>query len=408
MMLVSLRALTTVFGLLGPLTASNWQSPSRQSNPASSERFADLVRDSQRLMGVDFETEFEVVAFPAVAADSEAPLGEPVSQDRIRYLVVGDRMRIERRSAPSTGRAAVVQINVWSDGRWSHRIEGMPTAEFGGHPSSVDTFSQGYLFSLMDGRFPSGASLAGIVAEGRPRTVDHDASGCRFEFEPAFATGGSVIYKLEGASPDCSELRSLEIRILEGHPLVCTTSQRFEVTEWAVCDGIRVPQTAELRSWRATAPNPAGPSPAKQLVRYRRLNFRKVVVGSVSPSQFETALPVGTKVHDSRVPMSYEIGRDYLYLDGAMYQLPGPLLAPPQGSLADLVRSAKRSAVAPSRGADSSSAGSSGGLAVQATPVRWSFVAVLVALPALAVIGITCWLVRSRQRGIASRDPGGA
>lgn len=318
------------------------------SEPALRAEAADSFRDSQRLGKVGFDTTFEVVTYPAVPVGKDTVGLPPSSRTQIRYLVARDCMRVESMRLGESELWPVLQVNVWADGEWSHRRDDERYVAFSDRAGPVDVPGQGYLFNLMDGRFPGLLPITRILREGRLRSQSKRDDIVHSEFVPSFGRDGMVVYTIAFRSAPAQEMERLTIEIFTGEPKACKTRQVFQVTAWKDYDGVRLPETAELQAWQASIATDEMQGEASIVTTYRRTTFRLLDPNADLSQDFRTPLPLGTRVHDARQGMSYEIGADYLYIDGVMYQLQEPLSAPPGESLSVLMRTAKRRTEGPS------------------------------------------------------------
>lgn len=364
------------------------------TEPALRAELADLFRGAQHLGSVGFDTTFEVVAYPAVPAGRGAAGLTPKSRTRIRYLVSGDCMRVESMRLSEPESSPVLQVNVWSDGGWSQRRDDEKYVAFSDRAGPVDVPGQGYLFNLMDGRFPGLVPITTILREGQLKRQSRRDGMVWSELVPSFGRDGMVVYNIcLGAAPD-PQLERLSIEILTGEPKKCKTRQVFQVTAWKDYGGLRLPEEAELKAWQASINTDEVQGAADILTIYRRTAFRLLGPGEDLSEAFLTPLPTGTKVHDARQGMSYEIGADYLFIDGTMYQLQRPLQEPPGEALSELMRTAIRRVEGPTaKSAAPLSGGASSATRPESDSRSWVRVAVggMVGVGALASIVFVVW-----------------
>jgi hypothetical protein len=251
-------------------------------------------------------------------------------------------MRVESVRIEESGAKPVRQVNVWASGGWSHRRDDEPAVAFSDKAGPVDTAAQGFLFNLIDGRFRGLLPIETILREGQLRGQEQRGDTLHSKVVPAFGGDGTVVYSVALRTAPTPEMESLEIEIFTGEPRACMTRQVFRVQAWKDYGGVRLPESAELKAWQSSISTDEVQGAADIVTTYRRTAFRLLDPTEDLSQEFLTPLPHGTKVYDARQGMSYEIGRDYLFIDGTMYQLQEPLQAPPGDSLSDLLRTAKR------------------------------------------------------------------
>lgn len=314
---------------------------------------ADWLRQSNVLVHRDFDTAFTIKAPAARAASDEGPWDfSEANLDlhmSFRYVALGDRFHVTRRTPPPDVRYE--QINVWANGEWTHRVIGDRGVTFGGRAGPADLWSQGFIFNVMEGRYPCplhtlahnvehGSTLAQSM-EGGVLTHRFAAAGVpndqtqfelRIEAEPPHRL---LEYTVTGYSLDPGTNRPVE-------PVIA--SQTYSVAKWREIEpGVWIPEVADIHGGGHESPNPDVGSPYATRVRYERSTFHLIEDPSgVDPALFETPLPPGTGVYDNRTKLSFRIGDTHLKVGDMAYELPEPITEHPHDKLADLIRSAIR------------------------------------------------------------------
>ena len=331
-----------IFTWLKPCLMVAAPPPAEDITPAY---LADLITKGNTLNSIDFETEFEYRYLKPKPADDDSPWDNEKIQalDYFRYVTLDDKLYIRRRSKTPGSGNNYEQINTWSDGVWSHRVTGEQSVGFYAETSAPDLNSHGFLFNMIEGRFPAHNTLAGAIRRGRilECSVDDNKLTCRL------AAGGNAAqrarYTIHADLEPRFRLNEYTIELYSPGENKLTERQTYRVLSWQeIKGGYQIPAEAVIDGWSSRNPDPAGTSEGISLhVIYKRLNFRLINKNDTDLSLFETPLPPGTRVYDDRLHLSYEIGDDYLFLDGRLYKLEKPLMEPPGDKLGELLRTAK-------------------------------------------------------------------
>lgn len=348
---------------LGAVHGAHAAPPAVAAPPTPAE-VADLVERAMALVGVDFDTTFEIEVFTPRAPGAT---GEETvfSHERQRHVAHGERFALAREIIPTEGMASVprryVQRNVWHDGTWYHWVEGERTLNLTGRAVPGDVFSLGFLFNVMEGRVPSYRTLAEQVRTGRPLSSGIEDDVITYRFEPHDAPAGRSAYEVRIRGGEMPRLLEYAVEAFEHDGAVAAprmiARQTFTISRWQPWSGVEVPAEALLVNWRERNPDASGPSPVEMRVHWKRTAIGEPPVGesgeadgandAADPDDSRDvwlrgpAPAVGMRVHDSRGNVSYAIGKRYLYVDGALYELDAPIQGFLTGSLAELLRTAR-------------------------------------------------------------------
>lgn len=375
----------------------------------TAETLAQWLEEANVLAGVDFETTFEVRALKPRSAELQASwsLEQYDLLETFSYVLSSNRMRIERRDISNRNDPdAYVQINIWSDGTWSHRVEGDTGVTLSGQLVPTDLWGHGLIFNSLEGRFPSFRTLADLVRTGRPlnQMIEDDVLTYRFARDDV--TSGLTQYVFHCQLQPDFKLLSYATEIFStldesgvGDELI--VSQNYVIDEWREFGGRAIPEFAHIDGWGADNPNPTGPSPFRSLVLFTRTSFSQYDGVKVDPALFNMPMPFGTKIQDNRLNMSFEIGGTYLHLDGVMYQLDDPLMEHPGEGLGELLRAA--SAMAPPATPLNPTVNGPPMAALIDDDSAWPWRRALlssIALAALAMVGVVVVRVRKARSGV--------
>ncbi len=317
--------------------------------PVTADMLAQWLDEANILSGVDFDTTFEVRALKLRPAEQQGSwdLDQYDFLEHYRYVLSSNQMRIERRDISNANDPnAYTQINVWSDGTWSHRVEGDVGITLSGQPFPTDLWGQGLIFNTLEGRFSSYRTLHDLVRTGRPlsQTIEDGVLTYRFARDDVPSTLTQYVFRCQ--LPPDFKLLSYDTEIFStldefGVGSELLVSQKYVIEEWREFGDRMIPEFAYLESWRAENPDPSGPAPLRNRVMFTRTSFSEFDDVKAVAAQFTTLMPHGTKIYDRRLNLSFEIGSDFLSLDGAPYQLKEPVMEPPGDGWAELLRSAK-------------------------------------------------------------------
>ena len=374
---------------------------------------ARKLRAANVLIDRDFDTSFECRMLPARPLTDDHPW-VPESWEHFntyRYVARGAELYAARTSYERLGGPhsdAVVNYrreNLWSNGTWHHRTDDELHVALYGQAEPLDLDGRGFIFSLIEGRYPSYRTLADIVGTGV--TIDqsveegvlehrfvHDSGGAdwvqhviRAKLEPAFEM---LSYRIElSQAPDAASFAE--------HVHHTST---YSVLKWREVDGLRIPWRAQVEIVDPEDPRTRTGPPWVSRSLYTRTSFEFIEEENAALDElfvFET--PKGTQVYDDRSKASYEIGQTWLHLDGTVYQLSEPILEHPGDRLGELIRDATpiRRGDAPAGGAPRGS-GTSGAASVQeGEDAPWLRIALVAAFIGIAA-ALFAWLLL-RLRG---------
>lgn len=330
--------------------------PTNDANTPSQltvEQISAILTDSNQLMMRDFDTAFELRIFPSRPVQDDRPW-EPESWDMLedfRLVASGNRFYSLRRayahptSTNGTPPLRYSQGNVWSDGTWSHRVHGEEVVTLQSIPVPTDFYSQEFVFDLIDGRFPSFASLADQVKVGRPIKQSVKDGILTYRFASADVSAASLQHILEIRLATPNQLLSHTIELsdaaedaIEDFDRHVYQRQTYRVVDWMETGVSPIPRVVQLD---ATGPENARNRQSPQAVRravYTRQSIRFLAPGEADEQLFTVAMPSGTKVHDERINLDFEIGKSLLILDGQIYETGHPIEKHPGDQLGEMVR----------------------------------------------------------------------
>lgn len=259
-------------------------------------------------------------------------------------MAVGERMYSLRRGLLiSEGASPYEQVNVWSDGTWSDRVVGEDTDSLHGVVASPDLFGRGFMFNLMEGRFGSPERLQACVRNGRCTEQSITANVLYYSFEAEGLPSGRQRYELHAELTPKFRVLSFTVEIFRERDAADPTAREvYTVRKWRDADGVLIPAEADVLGWQPARPDLQLEVPTASKCVYRRIDFRPLSPALVDESLFQTPMPIGTKVWDERLNLSYNIGEAFLVVDGVSYELREPLMEPPRDRLSELIQTAVR------------------------------------------------------------------
>lgn len=370
----------------------------------SADELADRLDAANVLLNRDFETTFDYRVLRADPLEDGSPRGAEDWEffETFRYVALGDKLYIlrvvyERLDGPgATPEAKVRQENIWGDGAWAHRIEDENAVSFYAQARPTDLQTKGFIFNLMEGRYPS-PTLADLVRTGTvlDQSVEDGMLTYRFaaddkpalrvqytidaQLEPSFALLGYTI-EVSDSDPEDPQRRGV-------------LRQAYSVLEWHEVGGLRIPGIAQIENFRSVDRSESLRLTSRTV--YTRQSFREIGENDIDRGLFAVPLPIGTSVYDDRFKLSFQIGHRHLVLDGTAYELDDPVMEHPGDRLGEMIRQAKPyyppdGSSSPPRGAPDPAA------PLQSTSVLRSPI-VLAGLVAAAAALLTVAVIRARR-----------
>ena len=352
------------------------------------DELADRLGAAEGLVKRNFETTFEYRVGKASPDVNEGDLetAEWTLLETFRYVAFGNRLFIARTSFehPSQETSAIPlvqvrQFNVWADGVWSQRIEGDPGVSFFAEARPTDLQKRGFIFNLIEGRFPSRPTLEDLVRSGSLINQSMADGVLTYRFSVAGTEASRAQYTIRarlvpefallGFTVDLSDATTPED--LQRHLIL---RQIYTVLEWKQVDGLQIPWIAQIESF-GPDDDQGGVHLSSRSI-YTRKSFREITADEVDPALFTVPLPIGTNVFDQRYDVSFRIGDRSLVVDGVVYEVDEPILEHPGDRLTEILREARP--YYPPPGASSGSALRE--VDAQQEPRRWRLPAVLTAL----------------------------
>lgn len=327
-----------------------------QQEPITGEQLAARLETVDVLTARDFDTTFELRILNAQPRTDELTwdTSDWLALEEFRYLVVGDQMRVERRAfkkSPLPNDATHLEIeyecvNIWSQGAWWFRVEGDPSVTMYAQAVPTDLYGKGFVFNLMQDRYPFPSSMADLVREGDVIEQHRDGgilthrfaqigmpantvqNVLRASLEPVFC---QIDYTTEVSS--ASDVKDFSPDMYH--------SQVYLVGEWELMENLMLPKVAYVdTSVRKDKFLRVSPFRQNRAI-YTRKSFKTISKPTDELAQlFVMSMPVGTGVYDDRMKLSFKIGEKYIHLDGKMYELNEPLMEPPGDRLAELLKGA--------------------------------------------------------------------
>jgi len=302
------------------------------------ERLAEWEADRQR-----YETTIEMRIYETHPAGEDAHDPEKwAAFRRVHLLVYGGRLRMEivgrDADAPET---EFRDVYVWDGEQFISRMHGdrgiVIRPRFQWPPG-------GRLLSMVTGigsdSIPGTSPLSDLIRRLEIRDEQREGNTVRLRMEPESSSAESPVsmeYQLEllrgaeGVYPQ--QLRQIATR--SGDRAEVIASEEWRILEWTEVDGLRVPQRADRRVNRVVEGQEVS-----GLVTFRCLSARRLKAPP-DPAVFTLSARDGEVVSDERINMTFEVGGEKLWIDGAVYQLSSPIWEHPQQDLADYLRDAK-------------------------------------------------------------------
>lgn len=376
----------------------------------SADDLADKLEAANVLLNRDFDTTFEYRVLKASRLNDERPWQADDWEffESFRYVTLGanlytERLVYERPAAAGLEPTAKYrQENIWADGTWALRVEGEQAVSFYAQPRPTDLQTKGFIFNLLEGRYPAYQTLADLVRTGTVlnqsvedgvlsyRFARHDTPASRVQhviraqMEPAFV--------LLGYTTELSDSPTLED--FQRHVHLRNT---YTVVEWQQVGELRIPRIAQIESFGSAKGLQGYSPPLSSMTFYTRRSFREILENEVDPELFTVPLPIGTAVYDDRIKLSFEIGNTYLSLDGTLYQLDEPIMEHPGDRLAEMIQNATPQH--PPSGSSSLSTSGPGSAAVL-EPTRSGLLRSRIVLAGLVGVGVallTLAVIRARR-----------
>lgn len=299
------------------------------------------------LLNYDFDTTFEFRVLKAAADQSSSDSEDWAYLEVFRYVAFEDKLYILRdvyKRSEGEPKVRVRQENIWANGAWSHRSLGDNKVSFYAQPRPTDLHSKGFIFNSIEGRYPSTATLAGLVRNGAPLSQSVADGVLSYRFAADTSTASRVQYTIRAQLEPTLALLGYTVvhsdsPTLEDFQEHVRIRQTYTVVEWKQVGDVRIPWKAEIETIGSAVHPDAPRVPAWSI--YTRQSFRKLGPNDVDPELFSVKLPVGTGVYDDRYKLSFEIGNKYIVLDGTSYELDQPVTEHPGSRLAELIQHAR-------------------------------------------------------------------
>lgn len=384
----------------------------------SADKLAEELEAACNSNHYDFDTTFEyrVERVVPLEGDKRPPDLAWEDLESFRYVVLGSKLYINRKAYKQTGAneqaASFLKYNsnnVWAEGAWSHNLEGDNIIEYSAKPSPTDLQYKGFLFNLIESRYPSSRpNLAELVRKGNMLESSVKNGVLTYKFEKNNGTSSRVHYTLQVQLEPSVALLEYTREIsksptLEDFHKYIFRKQIYKVLEWQQVGDIKIPKKVEIAHFGSKNPQLRGeqiPQTARTI--YTRKSFKKITENDVSPEFFTVQLPIGMEVHDKRINLNFTIGKSIIRLDGVVYELAEPVMEHPGDRLGEMIRNAISSTQGIPPMADSSSP--SDGLSPEENVIgstsESSFLGSPITLAALVGIGVaflTVAFLRSRQ-----------
>jgi hypothetical protein len=305
------------------------------------DQLADMLADSQVLATEMWRTQFDmrVYDWQDINEAIEWNDGNLRSLETYEYASTRGEICVIRQVVSGPRGKLYRQINVWSGDCWGQWVDGAGVVELSGKASPPDMLGYGFIFNCMEGAVPSRLhTIEEKVRGGRLIRQSYDDDMLVYVFKQEGEYGDNVQHEIKARiEPEFALLEySIALYSVDGEDRL-VGRQSYVVDSWGDYGGKRLPKTAYVDMWRESTPNDPESSQVVGRVLYTRTAFSPITSDDVDHSKFDTIFKHGTKVHDERMNLSYEIGKSYLYLDGTMYETDGPIMAPPGDRLGELI-----------------------------------------------------------------------
>ncbi len=372
------------------------------------DEFAKQIDAANVLSSHDFETVFEMRVYPRRPQDDQSPW-DPLQWETLeefRFVALGRKLYLHRTAytkAEDPSQAPIpsyVQENRWVDGTWSHRVNDQSIVSLFAQPGPTDLFSKGFLFNLMDGKYPSYETLTELVANGHTLGQLSEGDILSYRFAQSKTLASSTQHIIHASLKPHFEMTGYTVELADSNANGnfaerVQTRASYQVLEWEEIGNLRLPKRARLDTLApANVEKMEGP-PWIWRAEYTRKSFQEITADDIKPDLFAVSQPVGTKVYDDRIKLSFEIGDTYLSLDGTLYMLKEPVMEHPGERLAEMIQSAT-----PQRPPSGSSSSTSFGATAVGESTRSSLLGSPIFVACLVGVGVallTIAVMRTRR-----------
>lgn len=297
----------------------------------SLEEVAELVERSALPEGARFATEFSIRTLESEQTDGKYErVGDLALVDEELYRVTLDagRFRIDRsHTTRSPERWLYVQTNIWSANRWAHWTNGANFVMLEDSPGPVSPLGYDLEFNGLGERFLRvDRRLSTSIRNGREISVAMEGNYVRCRWAPAGTahpgTWSEVRVRI-GAQPLVTEYaRQLGSPSIGGGSEDFLVRQRWSVSEWVSIGGWLIPATASLD---VTSHSNRGNGLHLMHSELRRMSVSCGSSAEVSEGDFQVPLSTETSVLDSRLNLTYQVGKSVVLIDGFRCELPSPV-----------------------------------------------------------------------------------
>lgn len=377
----------------------------------SADELADKLLAANVLLNRDFDTTFEYRVLKPSPHEDESPWDAEDWEffETFRYAALGDKLYILRvtykRPEGSPGVTPVSQYrqeNIWADGAWALRVEGENAVSFFAQPRPTDLQTKGFIFNLLEGRYPSYRTLADLVRTGTVLNQSVEDGILSYRFAQDDPPASRMQYTIRAQIEPSFELLGYTIE-LSGSPTLedfqrhVHMRQAYTVLEWQEVGGLRIPRIAQIESFGSARGLQSKSPPLSSRMFYTRQSFREIAGSDIDPELFAVPLPIGTSVYDDRIKLSFEIGGTYLSLDGVVYVVDQPIMEHPGDRLGEMIRQATPQHPPSDSSSPSTSAPDSSALLPPTESGVLGSRLVLAGLVGAAVALLTVAVIRSRR-----------
>lgn len=311
-------------------TSDRGASPAETPHEFSVQEVKDLLSASVLPSGFGFESSYTVKFW---GSDIETTGSPPPAEsfvlkfeERHHITALGNRLRTDLETGEKSKPHR--QINVWTDGLWTQRIDGIPGVQISNSAVAPDAWGNAFLFNRVDGRVTSDQQwIPGWLQHGK-KVVQEVRNGLlvfRWEWgDPAKGSyEGEVTIEL-GAQPTLVGFK----RVMHGpgdrsRPGGIRISYEFAISEWTWLDGQRFPAKARYDTIFQSSSDPSKLNFGFAV--YERDTLKILSQADVNSDHFTSGVESGVPVADSRSNLAYRVGEKLLFIDGQAFELSKPI-----------------------------------------------------------------------------------
>lgn len=379
------------------------QSAEQWDDSALVKSAAEKVRGMEQSHST-LDTAFTFTILEPREIASGAPWSEvpSISRRAVRSISASDRMRMEITDIsdqpaddPALIRAAMASpdvIAIWDGSSWQERSVANNRVRYLRRPPASLNLDCIPMFNLSDGHtVVGGLALSTILRTCKLLCVDRQDSAVKYRF--ALDDAETNIIELLFATDEPLRLLSLTFDILRPDGAKELKLRiHYHVAEWAEYDGILLPKVAyrDSYSFARDIHRVKGIAPQKSRCILRRISARSQSLAAPAATLFAPLAQQGDLVHDERLNLMYNIGGDYIVVDGHRFKVAAPIGVGVEWQLSDVL-------------------GSSGAVSPQSVPIAeiierrqggtrtWK---VVVGLIGITVIVVAYLLTRRRKHAV--------